>query len=105
LVTIDREHCHKPLGSAGILKEFAAPSLQDYWRSMKVSRISFGRSYDIDENVRFGDSFGLGRWPDWGDADFWQFGISGAVLAQLNLDADSMELINADYFFALRPVL
>lgn len=52
-------------------------------------------------SVGFGDSFGLVRWPGWGEADAWQFEISGAVLAQFNLDSDSMDLINADYIIGL----
>ncbi|MFH1031714.1 MAG: DUF1207 domain-containing protein, partial [Chloroflexota bacterium] len=46
-------------------------------------------------SVGFGDSFGLVRWPGWGEEDTWQLSISGAVLAQFNLDASSMDLINA----------
>jgi hypothetical protein len=48
-------------------------------------------------SVGFGDSFGLVRWSGWGEDDAWQLSISGAVLAQFNLDASSMDLINADY--------
>jgi len=48
-------------------------------------------------SVGFGDSFGLVRMPGWGENDAWQLSLSGAVLAQFNLDADSMDLINADY--------
>jgi hypothetical protein len=48
-------------------------------------------------SVGFGDSFGLVRRPGWGGEDSWQLSISGAVLAQFNLDASSMDLINADY--------
>ncbi|MBF0100674.1 MAG: DUF1207 domain-containing protein [Desulfobacterales bacterium] len=48
-------------------------------------------------SVGFGDSFGLVRWPGMGEDSAWQISISGAVLAQFNLDADSMDLINADY--------
>jgi len=59
-----------------------------------------GDSFNIG-SVGFGDSFGLVRWPGWGEADTWQFGISGAVLAQFNLDSDSMDLINADYIIGL----
>ena len=59
-----------------------------------------GDSFNVG-SVGFGDSFGLVRWPGWGEADAWQFGISGAVLAQFNLDTDSMELINADYIIGL----
>jgi len=59
-----------------------------------------GDSFNIG-SVGFGDSFGLVRWPGWGEADTWQFGISGAVLAQFNLESDSMDLINADYIIGL----
>lgn len=55
-----------------------------------------GDSFNVG-SVGFGDSFGLVRWSGWGKDDAWQFGISGAVLAQFNLDASSMDLINADY--------
>lgn len=48
-------------------------------------------------SVGFGDSFGIVRWSGWGKDDAWQLNISGAVLAQFNMDADSMDLINADY--------
>jgi hypothetical protein len=59
-----------------------------------------GDSFNIG-SVGFGDSFGLVRGPGWGSADAWQFGISGAVLAQFNLDSDSMDLVNADYIIGL----
>ena len=59
-----------------------------------------GESFNVG-SVGFGDSFGLVRWPGWGETDVWQFGISGAVLAQFNLDSDSMDLINADYIIGL----
>jgi hypothetical protein len=52
-------------------------------------------------SVGFGDSFGLVRLPGWGEEDAWQLSISGAVLAQFNLDASSMDLINADYIIGL----
>lgn len=55
-----------------------------------------GDSFNIG-SVGFGDSFGLVRWPGWGEEDAWQLSISGAVLAQFNLDTASMDLINADY--------
>ena len=48
-------------------------------------------------SVGFGDSFGLVRFAGWGKEDAWQLSISGAVLAQFNLDSSSMDLINADY--------
>ncbi|MGA7829308.1 MAG: DUF1207 domain-containing protein [Geobacteraceae bacterium] len=59
-----------------------------------------GDSFNIGA-VGFGDSFGIVRWPGWGDSDAWQLGISGAVLAQFNLDSDSMDLINADFIIGL----
>lgn len=59
-----------------------------------------GDSFNVG-SVGFGDSFGLVRWPGSGEEDNWQFGISGAVLAQFNLDSDSMDLINADYIIGL----
>ena len=59
-----------------------------------------GDSFNVG-SVGFGDSFGLVRWPGWGEADAWQFSISGAVLAQFNLDSHSMDLINADYIIGL----
>lgn len=59
-----------------------------------------GDSFNIG-SVGFGDSFGLVRWPGWGKTDAWQFGISGAIFAQFNLDSDSMDLINADYIIGL----
>ncbi|ALC17759.1 hypothetical protein DSOUD_3033 [Desulfuromonas soudanensis] len=48
-------------------------------------------------SVGFGDSFGLVRVPGWGETDSWQLGISGTVLAQFNMDSESLDLINADY--------
>lgn len=47
-------------------------------------------------SVGYGDSFGLVRWPGWGEKDTWQLSISGAIFAQFNMDDDS-DLINADY--------
>jgi hypothetical protein len=59
-----------------------------------------GDSFNIG-SVGFGDSFGLSRWPGWGREDAWQVSISGAVLAQFNLDSSSMDLINADYIVGI----
>lgn len=53
------------------------------------------------ESIGFGDSFGLERWSGWGEEDSWQLSISGAVLAQFNLDTPSLDLINADYIIGL----
>ena len=52
-------------------------------------------------SVGFGDSFGLVRWPGWDKEDAWQLNISGVVLAQFNLDSDSIDLINADYIIGI----
>ena len=65
------------------------------------THVTFLRLNLSDDNINigsvgFGDSFGLVRWPGWGEADAWQLSISGAVLAQFNMDASS-DLINADY--------
>ena len=59
--------------------------------------------YDADfgtfnvASVGFGENFGLVRWPREREGDGWQIGISGAVFAIFNLDADSKDLLNADY--------
>lgn len=68
------------------------PRTQAAWLVLNLPSQSFNVG-----SVGFGDSFGLVRWAGWGDADAWQFGISGAVLAQFNMDSDSHDLINADY--------
>lgn len=56
--------------------------------------------FDIG-SVGFGDSFGLVRWPGWGEGDAWQVSVSGAVLAQFNMSSSSSDLINADYIIGL----
>ncbi|MBF0226233.1 MAG: DUF1207 domain-containing protein [Desulfobacterales bacterium] len=48
-------------------------------------------------SIGFGDSFGLARCPGWGDEDAWQLNISGVILAQFNMDSESIDLLNADY--------
>lgn len=57
-------------------------------------------TFDV-ASVGFGESFGLVCWGGPGPADEWQFGLSGAVFAQFNLDSDSMDLVNADYIIGL----
>ncbi|RMG45709.1 MAG: DUF1207 domain-containing protein [Acidobacteria bacterium] len=59
-------------------------------------RTDFG-TYDVG-SVGFGENFGLLRWPGEREGDGWQLGISGAVFAIFNLDAESMDLLNADYY-------
>lgn len=52
-------------------------------------------------NVAVGEYFGLiGRRQE-KDCDGWQLGITGAVFAQFDLDANSYDLINADYNIGL----
>ena len=81
---------HPPLASP---KE---PRTQVTWLSLHLPGDSFNLA-----SVGFGDSFGLARWPGWGEEDLWQLGISGAVLAQFNMDSSSYDLINADYIIGL----
>jgi hypothetical protein len=66
------------------------------WLSLDIDAGTFNIA-----SVGFGENFGMIRWPGWGQEDEWQFGISGAVFAQFNLDSASMDLINADYIFGL----
>lgn len=51
-------------------------------------------------NVTFGDYFGFANWEPWRQ---WkaQVGIQGAVFALFNLDADSTDLVNADYWVGI----
>lgn len=50
--------------------------------------------------VSFGEHFGLVRWQQTTRKQ-WQLSIVGAVFAQFNMDADSKDLINADYTIGL----
>ncbi len=65
------------------------------------THISF-QQYDLDfgsytiGSVGYGTNFGLARWR--GAA---QIGIDGSVQAIFNMDAESMDLINADYFVGI----
>jgi len=47
--------------------------------------------------VAYGENFGLVRWPGDAAGDGWQLNFAGAVFAQFDLEAPSMDLINADY--------
>jgi hypothetical protein len=49
-------------------------------------------------SVGFGENVGLIRIPHEREGDGWQLSISGAVFAIFNLDADSKDLLNADYY-------
>lgn len=46
--------------------------------------------------VSYGEHFGLVRWQTTA-AKQWQVSIVGALFAQFNMDAESKDLINADY--------
>lgn len=50
--------------------------------------------------VSYGEHFGLKRWQLNGDRQ-WQISIVGALFAQFNMDAESNDLINADYTIGL----
>jgi Protein of unknown function (DUF1207) len=50
--------------------------------------------------VSFGETFTLWR-QKLGDATFWEFGVQAGVFAVFDLDADSKDLVNADYFVAV----
>ena len=62
------------------------------WLNLHIDAGSFNVG-----SVGFGESFGLVRWTGASADEGLQLGISGAVLAQFNLDSSSMDLINADY--------
>ena len=50
--------------------------------------------------VSYGEHFGLMRWQTT-DIKQWQLSIAGALFAQFNMEADSNDLINADYTIGL----
>ncbi len=62
------------------------------WQRFKTS---FG-TYSVG-SVGFGENIGLLRRAGTNEGNGVQFGVSGAVLALFNLDADSTDLLNADY--------
>lgn len=77
---------------AAPLANVKEPRFHTTWLKLRLD------SGNIDVgSVGFGESFGLLRWQGWRADQFWQFGISGAVQAQFNLDSPSMDLVNADY--------
>jgi len=47
--------------------------------------------------VGFGERWGIVRHHGVRPGDGWQFGLSGGVFAQFDLETDSMDLLNADY--------
>lgn len=51
-------------------------------------------------NVSFGDYFGFAE-RTWGDTGISQLGLQGAVFALFNLDSQSFDLVNADYWIGL----
>jgi hypothetical protein len=50
--------------------------------------------------VSFGETFTLWR-QKLGEATRWEFGVQAGVFAVFDLDADSQDLVNADYFVAV----
>lgn len=60
-------------------------------------RLDLGSDRFSVGSVGFGENFGLVRWAGPNPGEGWQLGLSGAVLAQFNLDAPSLDLVNADY--------
>jgi AcrR family transcriptional regulator len=48
-------------------------------------------------SVAFGETFGLVRWPGGHPDEGFQIGIDAAVFAQLDLQTESFDLVNADY--------
>ena len=51
--------------------------------------------------VAYGGRYGLVRWPGSRRRAGWQLNLAGAVFAQFDLEAPSMDLINADYTLGL----
>ena len=52
-------------------------------------------------SVGIADEIPIGRWPGSRSGEGFQFGISGAVFAQFDLQSASFDLINADYLVSL----
>lgn len=65
------------------------------------------RYYDSDFKhnwigaVGYGENFGFLRWPGASPDEGLQFGMDGVLLAQFDLEAESMDLLNADYLVGL----
>ena len=65
------------------------------------------RYYDSDFEhnwigaVGYGENFGFLRWPGATPDEGLQFGMDGVLLAQFDLEAESMDLLNADYLVGL----
>ena len=63
------------------------------------------RYYDDDpeslwlSEVGYGERFGIYRWTRGEDA--WQIGVSGGLFGLFNLEAESQDLINADYMVGI----
>ncbi|MDH3427334.1 MAG: DUF1207 domain-containing protein [Gemmatimonadota bacterium] len=78
-----------------------APPLADqkqprFHTSYQRYNLDFG-NFNV-ASVGFGENFGLARRPGESIGSGMQVGISGAVFAIFNLDADSNDLLNADYY-------
>jgi hypothetical protein len=66
----------------------------------------FANLTDLDGNTDMGsvgiaDEVPIGRWSGSRPGEGFQFGISGAVFAQFDLESASFDLINADYLISL----
>ncbi|MFH1723073.1 MAG: DUF1207 domain-containing protein [Elusimicrobiota bacterium] len=77
-----------------------APPLADqkqprFFASWQAYRTDFG-SYKVG-SVGFGENVGLVRRLGAREGEGWQIGVSGGVFAVFNLDAESHDLLNADY--------
>ena len=75
-----------------LLASVKEPRTHMTWQRLHIKEGDFNVG-----SVGFGESFGLFRWTAPENRYALQVGISGAVFAQFNLDAASMDLINADY--------
>lgn len=52
-------------------------------------------------SVGVGDRFGISRWGGYRPGDGFQISLEGAVFAQFDLNAESYDLLNADYVLGL----
>ncbi|HXH83643.1 MAG TPA: DUF1207 domain-containing protein, partial [Candidatus Tectomicrobia bacterium] len=55
-----------------------------------------GGDFDNVAAVSFGETFSLYRWRT--DIGWWEVGLQAGVFAVFDLDAQSLDLVNADYF-------
>ena len=77
----------------------ADPKCPQFFASINRSS-SLGVQYTM-ASVGFGETFGMYRFLGNRKGDGLQLSITGALFAQFNLDAPSMDLINADYIIGI----